>query len=109
MGSVLNTAQLIEAKKAVLLHEAKNEAIMTTFGKKHRIDFERPNDYGERGFVLDIRFDEFNIEALKRIDDLKEAFLAFIQARKQQKLLEVDYDIDQRIKKDMTRSMRFGT
>jgi len=99
------TAQLIEVKQKILLLERQIQELFLQFGRKQQIDFERPNDYGYRGFNLQIFFDEFNIEAFDNSEQIKNIWNEWIQLRKKQRKLEVNYDSEIAIKKNIKEDM----
>lgn len=106
---VHKTAELIFVKNRTLQVEGELEKIVNTINKKHKIDYDRPNDYGHRGFTLNITFDQFNIETFstKNIEKIKELYTEYLQLRKKVKPLEQEYDIGikvaQQLKEDMNK------
>jgi hypothetical protein len=100
------TAELIEIKNATLKIEKSIEVILRELTKKHKIDFDRADDHGQRGFTLDIYFDDFNIEALDGLMEIKPLYVEFVKCRKRQKQLEEKYNTERRIHKDMQTELR---
>ena len=108
MSSVDNTAKLISVKNRTLEVEGELEKLLRNIGMKRRIDFERPNDYGERMFNLVIVFDEINVESFsdENVKKMKELFREYIELRKKQRPLEREYDSNAAIKSQIKNGIR---
>lgn len=104
--SIGNTSDLIETKKEIIRIESELKSLILLFSKKQKIDFERPNDYAERGFTMIINFDNFNIEAFLNSEKIIELWKRFALLRKKQKNLEIEFDSDIMLKKEMKSQMR---
>lgn len=106
LNSVNSTAELIEIKKRVFECEEGMEKIMRLFENKSKIDFDRTDDWGARGFSMQIWFDQLNIAAIDKMQDLRNLYVEFIKLRRRQKQLEVVYNSERRIGFDIKRDLR---
>jgi len=81
--------------------EKEIENLFRMLEKKQRIDFDRCSDYGERGFVLHLFFDQINIQALKEenIEKLKILLIKYDNLRTLQSRAEEKMNIDKSIEK----------
>lgn len=104
--SVENTSKLIEAKKEILLIENELQRLLMQISRRKKIDFERTSDYGQRGFVMQITFDEINTEAFDNVDKIKELWKRFVELRKIQKQTESQFNVDNAIERQIKEGLR---
>ena len=102
------TAELIFVKNKTLEIEDSLQKLILKINKKSKIDYDRPNDYGHRGFTLNITFDQFNIEMFnkKNILKIKELYLEYLMLRKQVKPLEQEYDIGLKVAQQLNEDVK---
>ena len=94
-----NTAELINIKEETLAVEGKIKTKLLNMTRKSKIDFERPNDYGQRNLQFIVVFDQLNIDAFndENIKELRELYARFTQLRRQQIGVEKQYDINRKV------------
>ena len=101
-----NTAELIGIKNQIHSIEAEMEELMNDFIRKSKIDYNRTDDYAERGFTLTIEFDRFNIEGFKNKDKMEKLYNYFVGLKKKQRACEEEYNSENFVTKQLKEDMR---
>jgi hypothetical protein len=99
------TSELIDVKNKLSVVEDKLSELMEKFCKKETIDFDRPSDYGARMIVLEIPYDEFNVAAFDKANEIKDFHKIYVDLRKAQKKLEAEYNKEIHLENIMRRDV----
>jgi len=87
----VNTFSKIQQIRFHLVDLEKSiEEIFKLFEKRQRVQYHRNKDYGERGFFLNMLFDEINLDAFsdENISKIKNLLVEYQKLRDEQKKLE---------------------
>jgi hypothetical protein len=87
--------------------EREIESALRLIEKKENVNLDRPNDYGQRGFGMNIIFDEVNIAAFseENVKKIIRLLLEYTNLRNMQKKHELDILPEEAIKKEIMESI----
>jgi hypothetical protein len=102
-------SELISVKKETEDVEERIQEIFTTFTRRGKTEYSKPNDYMERCFHLPVYFDMLSIDNVeKNLDELKKLSERYQNLRKRQKNIEGDVDISNSILNTIQDTVNLG-
>lgn len=95
------TADFYKVRQDVDSTEKRIQEKFKLMEKTQKINFERCSDHGQRMFVLNIYFDEINIQAFEQsnIDEIKLLLVRYSELRAKQKNIETEIFAQKAIEK----------